>query len=648
MSRFLPRIDSLFQGANTDEESRSPSATPLHSSTGCAKESDGSITVSMKLDKDKVECCVCLSPMSGHIYKCKGSSPRESAAGKQRVITHNICKSCEWQMRRIKEHHGRIKKMQCPICKVQGAFTRNRSLEKQLSKLSTPCRHSKHGCSHRFFPWDEHRELHETYLCLFLPADCPFCHQTIPGGRANFVEHLVRSMATQSGPQNNHNHNGHGDGGRDHVRSIELDLDSDLDEHDEEMSSGPFPRLQLDHFIDQRSRSRSPQNTENNDNVHRQEEERKANESSSTTENERARGEDIGNVDPHKIHKVPGCTVLFAEAQPDEDEERYVLHRDRNEFVADFDLGIAFCFISPSEECPGWRVYAVSISPRHGLCGNSKVYIQHSDHGERGRYMENEVMVGSATQRLVPPVETTLMLQLGRCHNTALRQHFKSYNPQSSETEITQKPAIRSRGTTTLNESDFKENEEDKMEMEMDTDSDPQSQDSLALELEEYAPSLFKGQSPCSPTQCGFIYAGNPSHGQPGIKQLSVRIFTLEHSFQSGAVIDARDHNGDWYLAEVKQVRDEDGNEFINSGLEEPAHDDYLGVRQAKIHWLGYPTLYDEWIDVDSDSHRIAQRGTFTVGPDLRALRKHDLALRALANRNAGNPPNRAVPRLTR
>ena len=50
---------------------------------------------------------------------------------------------------------------------------------------------------------------------------------------------------------------------------------------------------------------------------------------------------------------------------------------------------------------------------------------------------------------------------------------------------------------------------------------------------------------------------------------------------------------------------------------------DPLSVRCVRIHYLGYSGNYDEWLNVDTDSHRMAQRGTFTVGADLRAVRKN-------------------------
>eukprot|EP01083_Nonionella_stella_P016085 44967_1 len=131
-------------------------------------------------------------------------------------------------------------------------------------------------------------------------------------------------------------------------------------------------------------------------------------------------------------------------------------------------------------------------------------------------------------------------------------------------------------------------------------------------ELEEYRPSTFQGQSPCTNIQCGFVYGGNAKYDKDSvIHSLGVRVFTLEQSLKVGAVIDARDFTGKWYQAEVIAVQDEEGNEYKNLDFD---NDDYLEIRRAKIHYLGYSQNYDEWINVDTDSHRIAQRGTYTMG----------------------------------
>jgi len=590
-------------------------------------------------------------------------------------------------MRRMREQHGRIKKMQCPICKVQGPFQRNRSLEKQLLKLSEPCRHAKCGCPKRFFPWDDHRELHENYLCIHQPADCPFCHQSIPGGRANLIEHIVKSMGTTPSLTSTTTSSQCTHSSPDPQEEVEMEmmeLMEEMEEHERdsalpemngmnginefrftEISSEPIPPLQLDQFMNhqrtQNESSVSPMLGENEANIDTDiiiDEEKENEEAHSSSGSEPSPGMQakMGVND-----SIPRCSLLWAEGGIDQNspEDRYILNRDQNQFIPDFEQGIVFCFLHPTEECLCWRVYALSMSPRHGSCGNSKVYIQYCSHDEREQFMKRQDTAGLQTPYLTPPPETTLILEMGRLHPSALRQRFNSYPPQHVMSEITKKPGIKSRETMSLNNSEMKENEEDRidlipsMKMEMDTDSNDQSQDGMSLELEEYAPSPFVGQSPCTQIQFGLIFGGNPKYGpQETISSLNVRIFSVEQALQVGAVIDARDHNGNWCLAEIKMARDEEGNEFVTLHGDDE-HTDYLEIRQAKIHWLGYPSIYDEWIDVDTDSHRIAQRGTFTVGPDLRAMRKHDIVLRAMANRNSGDREHRdnrerAVPQLTR
>eukprot|EP00483_Globobulimina_turgida_P006678 UN06688 len=152
-------------------------------------------------------------------------------------------------------------------------------------------------------------------------------------------------------------------------------------------------------------------------------------------------------------------------------------------------------------------------------------------------------------------------------------------------------------------------------------------------DLEQYRPKQFLGSSPCTQIQAGFIYGGNIKYGGAAsvINNLGVRLFTLEESLKAGAVIDARDFTGKWYQAEVIATKDSEGNEYINLDCD---NDDYLEIRRAKIHYLGYSQNYDEWLNVDTDSHRIAQRGTFTTGPDLRAIRRNTTNLHSNNNNN--------------
>eukprot|EP01083_Nonionella_stella_P156582 507254_1 len=443
-------------------------------STGYERQSDGSVTLSVTLDKDQVECCVCLSSMTSGIYRCRGNASESTT----KTVCHNLCSTCQWQMRRMKSGNGHTKQMQCPICKVKGKFVRNRALERQLLELSGSCAHSKYGCGERFFPWDDGRALHEAHLCVYGAIDCPFCGESIGGGRVNFVEHLVKSSATEE----------------------EKECDNE--------------------------------------------------------------------------ETVPGCKLAFFESKACLDlnqTERNVIGRDRNEFVVNYALGIMLCFVAPRADCPCWKVHAISISPRHGIGGNSRVYIQYCDEDKMSTFMEKEQSLGLITQSLARPVTTTLILTLSRLHPTSLGKLFCDDNSNQMDIE------------------------------ELD-------------DLEQYRPVEFLGESPCSQMQSGFIYATD------SMEKLSVRVFTLEESFKVGSVIDARDFTGKWYQAEVIAVQDADGNQYNNLDYD---NDEYLQIRKAKIHYLGYSQNYDEWLFVDTDSHRIAQRGTFTVGPDLRAIRRN-------------------------
>merc|ERR1719384_2159301 len=54
-------------------------------STGYSRQMDGSVTLSLTLDKDEVECCVCLSSMTNKIYRCKGSGHNQQSADAQSI-----------------------------------------------------------------------------------------------------------------------------------------------------------------------------------------------------------------------------------------------------------------------------------------------------------------------------------------------------------------------------------------------------------------------------------------------------------------------------------------------------------------------------------------------------------------------------------
>lgn len=569
------------------------------------KSNNGSITLSVKLDKDNVECCVCLSSMTGHIYRCKGIHDSSDASStKKKHPGHNICSSCEWQMRRLKNENGHIKTMECPICKVRGAFTRNEPLERQLAKLSQPCCHHHAGCTERFFPWDESRKMHEEYLCPYSSVDCPFCHQSIPGGRANFVEHLKKSTANINAPNsippipsspsssndnNEANNNGNESSDSDYVPSPAV---SSEDEENDEQN-------------DDETDIEINDNEENQEIVQNEEKEEVSSCCSSSSKSKCV---------------IPPCSMPFHQltATP---SHKQIIGRDHNEFVVNQKLGIVFCFIAPNDQCPCWKVYALSIDPRHSLSGNSKVYLQYADHERFWNCHRREAMMGSCAQYIAPPPMHTLTLHLGRLHPTNLRQKFNSYpattNPQSTASDSAEmydsdSAEMKEDDSSPLNDELSQSN---KMEIESDNELDD--------ELEEYEPTPYSGMSPCSQIQSEFIYGGSSNWGQQLINRLSVRFFALEQSLKVGCIIDARDFRGEWFEASILILQDRSGNEFKKSDDNERV--DPLDVRRAKIHYLGYSGGYDEWIDIDTDSHRIAHRGTFTIGPNLRAIRKYSV-----------------------
>ena len=377
--------------------------------------------------------------------------------------------------------------------------------------------------------------------------------------------------------------------------------------------------------------------------------------------------DDVAMNQSDKLDEVPPCLMQWHRSKETLDltqTERNVVRRDRNEFVVNYNLGIIACFVAPTEDCPCWKVFVLSMSPRHGLGGNSRVYVQYLDDDIMNKFVAKEQSMGLVTQCLSRPVTNTLIMTLGRLHPTSMRKRFGSYperNPflstgSKEEEEENLAAAKRKRmfsprpecemkddgdeeeeeiiGRDANHNSNIRESAESKMDQDTvemthepldeedgsNHDGSGSDDDDEFSDLEEYEPTEFFGQSPCTQIQCGFIFGGNDHFGQSEVANLCVRVFTLEQSFKVGAVIDARDFTGKWYQAEVIAVQDEEGAEHGNLDCDA---DDYLDIRRAKIHYLGYSQNYDEWLNVDTDSHRIAQRGTFTIGPDLRAIRRN-------------------------
>lgn len=608
------------------------------------RQADGSVTLSVVLDKDQVECCVCLSAMSSKIYRCRGTSnPRSS--GETKIVCHNICAQCEWQMRRMKQDNGKRKKMQCPICKIRGEFVRNRPLERQLHELSKPCRHAASGCSQRFFPWDDTRSVHEDHLCLYQSVDCPFCYQSIPGGRGNFIEHVLRSTNSDSHeeaaqfPMDWASEN-------DEVGGLEL---ASAEYVDEESSPQAVPEEA------QRAASSNPIDEEKE--CHRDEEHHRVH----STPN-RGSG----------AHRVPGCAVAFHRSAecPDMNQlGEWVLRRDRNEFAVSHDLGVTLCAIAPTQAVPCWKVYVLSINPRHGMRGNSRIYLQHFDYDLMREYKEKEAECGLNVPFLSRPTTSTVMMPLSRLHPTSLRKLFRSYPATNPLLERVRWAKTRKSVANPLRpdfemKDDGDGDHDDEMEdadrhrnhngndsekanaaqpssSRMDQDDDLETD--CPSDLEEFEPEQFSGQSPCSDIQCASIFAGMAGFGQREVANLCVRLFTLEESFKVGAIIDARDFTGEWFEAEILAVQDSNGVIFQDI---ESASDECLEIRRSKIHYLGYSASYDEWLDVDTDSQRIAQRGTFTIGPNLRAIRKNSNVLSQQRQQRQMFIRHREVPEL--
>ncbi|ETO11437.1 hypothetical protein RFI_25941, partial [Reticulomyxa filosa] len=154
----------------SDEECCHNAAIKLRS-TGYTRTDDGSVILSVALDKDQIECIFC----------CTSAS---------------VCwkkKDLLLQNRRMKNANGHAKQIKCPICKTEGIFKRHRALERQLKEIYLPCQNHKLGCSEKFFPWDDIEREEHLKICMFGPVWCPFCLRSIPGGRSSFVSHLRKT-----------------------------------------------------------------------------------------------------------------------------------------------------------------------------------------------------------------------------------------------------------------------------------------------------------------------------------------------------------------------------------------------------------------------------------------------------------------------
>jgi len=617
-------------------------------SSGFKRENDGSVTLSVTLDKDQVECCVCFSSMTGTIYRCRG----------QGNVCHNICATCEWQIRRMKNGNGHTKIPTCPICKAEGQFIRNRPLEKQLHEISIPCKNNEHGCEMRYFGWDENSQQIHSKKCMFEPVTCPFCFQSVPGGRMNFIEHL--RMAS---PKNDSNRNKH-----ESKNNSNNNENSTTDRTDENNQSRDYNMSRTSRFFGRRLNNRdnqrsfrnmllcqganqtNPISSNQNSSIGDVNDEEKSD--SNNLENQNIHNNQKSNVSGNHHSKIRECCLEFKEAQLSIDVQKYAtftLTRD-NVFVANYAFGYVLVFLKPNEVCPCWKVYCISIAPHHGVAGNNRVYLQYQSQEDNLQYLQMEQQQGLSADALLRPVCNTLQLSMGRLapeffyhkkkviqmdeshnHSTIfqfnstrnLRNNALSINGNEQKCHETdesssacninnngRRKVLPSRNVNKVYDNDNGSQNESGMSQDSTSDSDE-------LDLHEINPCPFVAKSPCTPLQVGYIYAGTENMPY-SFKSMQMRLFALEESIKVGTIIDARDFTGKWYQAEVLKVAD--------SSLQESSllqDSDPLITRRCKIHYLGYSANYDEWLNIDTDSHRIAQRGIYTVGPDLRAARRY-------------------------
>ncbi|ETO21960.1 hypothetical protein RFI_15242 [Reticulomyxa filosa] len=242
--------------------------------------------------------------------------------------------------------------------------------------------------------------------------------------------------------------------------------------------------------------------------------------------------------------------------------------------------------------------------------GSDRLYSNNESGNEHARANKESV----ADEHYMQVIETELV------NDT----HEQSYN----DVAISDKDCSAKGGLPREESDEDIANNED----EEDDDDDDDDDDDESLRIHEKLTSNmlladcshpYLAKSACTPLQTACIYAGAKGSCFY-IKTLKVRVYTLEESLKVGAIIDARDFTGKWYQAEVIKVIDHRGRESSMLSETNP-----LLVRRVKIHYLGYSANYDEWLDVDTDSHRIAQRGVYTVGPDLRSIRRHAQQLAA-------------------
>jgi len=105
---------------------------------------------------------------------------------------------------------------------------------------------------------------------------------------------------------------------------------------------------------------------------------------------------------------------------------------------------------------------------------------------------------------------------------------------------------------------------------------------------------------------------------QTNPKSLMIKYFTLEEVLSIGCTLDCRDFHGKWYEAEILNMV----KESCHSGT---ARNFETSHTRILVHYLGYSSNYDEWFDLGTDMARIAMSGTYTVGPNLRTIRRSQM-----------------------
>ncbi|KAG8053593.1 hypothetical protein GUJ93_ZPchr0001g29932 [Zizania palustris] len=102
--------------------------------------------VTYSMDRDVLECCICLTPFEAQIYMCKNG--------------HAACGKCCLGLKRA-----------CAYCSESIGDIRCRPLEALLASMSSPCYFRGNGCMQTVAYCD--KRSHEE-SCPYAPCHCPF------------------------------------------------------------------------------------------------------------------------------------------------------------------------------------------------------------------------------------------------------------------------------------------------------------------------------------------------------------------------------------------------------------------------------------------------------------------------------------------